>query len=165
MSDVKFEYDNDIEGEMAKEEINWLYMIAKKMDSIVELGSLKGRSTHALLSGCKGIVHAIDTFERPGAYKAFLENVGHFKSLRTYKMDSIKAAEKFKDKSIDMVFIDADHSYEAVKADIEAWLPKTKKLICGHDYNLKQWPEVVRAVNEKFNKIGRVYNIWFYYIK
>lgn len=41
------------------------------------------------------------------------------------------------DGSIDAVFIDADHSEEAVFADIQAWLPKVKKggIISGHDYD------------------------------
>lgn len=37
---------------------------------------------------------------------------------------------------VDMVFIDADHSYEHCKADIEAWLPNIKLggIIAFHDY-------------------------------
>ena len=33
-----------------------------------------------------------------------------------------------------MVYIDGRHFYEGVKEDILYWLPKTKKVICGHDY-------------------------------
>lgn len=56
---------------------------------------------------------------------------------------------------LDFVFIDADHSYEGVKRDIEIWLPKIKKggLLGGHDYNNPRIPEgieVKRAVDEKF---------------
>ena len=155
-------YYNNIPGEMTLEELNWLYQTAKKMNSVVEIGSLNGRSAYALLNGCKGKVYAVDTFERPGTYDAFSKNVGHFENLRVYKMKSLKAAKEFKNKSIDMVFIDANHSYEAVKADIKAWLPKTKRLICGHDYEPEQWPGVVKAVNEKFNKVKSIPNIWFY---
>jgi hypothetical protein len=36
----------------------------------------------------------------------------------------------------DLVYIDACHTYECVKADITHWLPLTKKIISGHDYYL-----------------------------
>lgn len=46
------------------------------------------------------------------------------------------AANSFADHSLDLVFIDADHSYEGCKADIETWLPKIKPggWLSGHDY-------------------------------
>jgi len=34
----------------------------------------------------------------------------------------------------DVVYIDACHTYECVKADIIHWLPLTKTIISGHDY-------------------------------
>jgi hypothetical protein len=65
-------------------------------------------------------------------------------------MKSAEAAAFFRNRSVDMVFIDGGHRYEDVWGDIEAWLPKTRKLLCGHDYNHKHWPGVVQAVEEKF---------------
>lgn len=169
LGDIRFAYKNDnIEGSMHRGELNWLFLTAQKMNNIVEVGSFKGRSTHALLSGCPGTVHAVDTFknstERKDSYEDFIKNVGHFKNLKVYKTDSLEAARKFEDKSIDMVFIDADHSYETVKADIEVWLPKVKKLICGHDYDSKNWAGVVKAINEKFVEVSVIDHIWFYYL-
>jgi hypothetical protein len=67
----------------------------------------------------------------------------------------------FSDKTIDMVFIDANHTYDAVKADIEAWLPKVRKIICGHDY-ADGWPGVKQAVNEKFPQgVKTIGSIWY----
>jgi hypothetical protein len=42
---------------------------------------------------------------------------------------------------VDMVWIDANHEFEAVSADIRAWMPHVKKggLLCGHDYNSYSW--------------------------
>ena len=73
-------------------------------------------------------------------------------------MDSLEAARHIADRSLDFVFIDADHSYEGCKADIEAWLPKVKLggLLGGHDYENTEFPkfEVARAVNEAVENRG-----------
>jgi predicted O-methyltransferase YrrM len=64
---------------------------------------------------------------------------------------SVEAAKLFKDDFFDFVYIDADHSYEAVKADLEAWWPKAKDkaLFSGHDYiNKRRQVDVVKAVDE-----------------
>ena len=51
-------------------------------------------------------------------------------------MPSIEAAARVPDGSLDLVFLDADHSYEGVKADLAAWAPKVKPggWIGGHDF-------------------------------
>lgn len=50
-------------------------------------------------------------------------------------MNSLDAANEIPDNSLDICFIDADHRYEHVKKDIQAFLPKVKKggILCGHD--------------------------------
>lgn len=71
---------------------------------------------------------------------------------RIIRKDSVIAAGDFEDQSLDFVFIDADHNYEAVKKDIEAWLPKVKDggIISGHDYENENFPAwgVKKAVDE-----------------
>jgi len=49
---------------------------------------------------------------------------------------SINAAERFEDKSLDFVYIDARHAYEYAVEDINTWLPKIKPggVLAGHDY-------------------------------
>jgi hypothetical protein len=68
------------------------------------------------------------------------------------RCNSALAARLFDDGGVDFVFIDADHSYEAVKADLAAWLPKVRTggLIAGHDHSDLYYPGVVRAVRETF---------------
>lgn len=155
---------------MTKKELNWLYKMAQDKNSIVEIGSWKGRSTHALLSACKGIVTAVDHFRgSPGEveqkgqhpYKDFIKNVGHFKNLKILKMSSEKAVKLVK--SVEMIFIDGAHDYDSVKKDIEMWALKATKLICGHDFN---WPGVRQAVTEKFGSTIRTKEtIWYKRLK
>ncbi len=56
---------------------------------------------------------------------------------------------------LDLVFIDADHSYDAVKTDLASWAPKVRKggIIAGHDYHADAFPGVVKAVDEYFEKV------------
>lgn len=62
-----------------------------------------------------------------------LDSVGD--RSRFYKENTASAAKHFKEDEIDFVFIDADHSYRGVKADIQAWMPKVREggYITGHD--------------------------------
>jgi predicted O-methyltransferase YrrM len=65
------------------------------------------------------------------------------------------------DSSVDLVFIDADHSYEAVRSDILGWYWKVKPggILCGHDYAHRfSWSGVVRAVDEWIAKTGLTLN-------
>jgi pyruvyltransferase len=154
-----------IEGWMYQGDLRWLYKMARGMASIVEIGSWKGRSTHALLSGCNGTVTAVDHFKGtpgsayqggPHVYEEFMRNVGRFKNLRVLKMDSLEAAKEVG--SAEMIFIDGSHSYEAIKNDLEAWAPKATKLICGHDI---QQPGVRQAVAENFGNVEIHGQIWY----
>jgi len=177
------EYDtakNTIEGWMNDTDLLWLFDAAKEMENVVEIGSWKGRSTHALLSGCKGTVYAVDHFlgssNEPEAHaeakardisQDFMKNVGSFKNLKVLKMGSADAVKQFEDNSVDMVFIDAGHTYEEVLNDIKLWLPKTKKIICGHD---RRHPPVKKALRKMFGEEwkgndGRRSNIWIKNIK
>ncbi len=71
---------------------------------------------------------------------------------RIIRSESVKAATVIADGSVDMVFIDANHSYESVKSDIEAWLPKVKPggIIGGHDFAHPRYAGVKQAVVEAF---------------
>lgn len=56
---------------------------------------------------------------------------------------SVDAAAMFKDEQLDFVFIDGNHSYDAVMSDLNAWYPKVHKggIVAGHDYyDETVWP-------------------------
>lgn len=131
-------------GWMTPEQLDWLGAQAAGMQSVVEVGSLRGRSAFALLTACDGPVYCIDPW--PEHYRSFMAQCGHFPNLVAIRGSSPEAAAQVPD--VDMVFLDGDHEYEGVVADIEAWLPKTRTLLCGHDYGHPEYPGVAEAVDE-----------------
>jgi hypothetical protein len=60
---------------------------------------------------------------------------------------TVRAAGWVEDDSLDFIFVDADHSTDAVRADILAWMPKVKESgwILGHDID---WPTVKVVADE-----------------
>jgi len=140
--------------------------------TICELGTLVGRSlcSVAYLVKRKSLsVIAVDTYEGTVGDEAmrqlkqtidfeteFRKNVTRFGLNPTiHRMLTDDAAKLVPDHSLDLCFIDADHSYESVKRDIETWEPKLKPggVIGGHDYYGTAWPGVTRAVHERYRDI------------
>ena len=76
-------------------------------------------------------------------------NLDDFVEVRHMKSEEAALLEQ--DESLDLVFIDADHTYEGCKKDIDLWWPKLKKggVMLGHDYG-PHFEGVVKAVNERF---------------
>ena len=77
---------------------------------------------------------------------------------------STSVASVFDLKSLHFVFIDADHTYDAVKADIQVWEPKVKRgfWIGGHDF--PDFIGVARAVSELINPVETAFDstIWLH---
>jgi hypothetical protein len=82
-------------------------------------------------------------------------------SLKEYSVtfiekDSVAAAKDCSTRLFDVIYIDADHTYEGVKADLDAWYPLVKKggIFGGDDYQNTTCPGVNKAVNEFVVKHG-----------
>jgi hypothetical protein len=76
------------------------------------------------------------------ANKVWRERVQEWAEKLSFKTDiivdfSVEAAKQFEDGYFDFVYIDANHNYDSVTADLEAWYPKVRKggMIAGHDYH------------------------------
>jgi hypothetical protein len=166
-----------VNGWTTEEELKFLAETARNTSNIVEIGSWKGRSTKVLLEASDGLVNSIDHFkgtsekgdgwsgflaDEQDVYGEFMKNVGHYENLRVHKMGSEEAVSLFEDGSLDMVFIDGDHTRKGVTRDIENYLPKIKPggVICGHDYS-PGFPDVIKVVNEKFGQVGLAGTIWY----
>ena len=81
--------------------------------------------------------------------------------IRVVRATSLEASEVVEG-SFDFTYIDACHTHFHVKQDIECWMPKTTKLIFGHDYS-RNYPGVKRAVNEAFGNdliLNEKHRLW-----
>ena len=152
--------------------------IAKPHSHFVEIGSWAGRSAALMAveiynSGkdikfdcvdpwLDGGVDLRDTEHRKllgdvpllEQFKANMRDVIHL--VNPIQGYSVEVAKRYDDKMLDFVLIDGDHTYEAVRDDIKAWLPKMKngRIIAGDDYG---WPGVKQAVDEAFGKHVKVF--------
>ena len=68
-----------------------------------------------------------------------LKNIENYKNkVQIIKNYSHLASNDFSDNSFDFIYIDANHSYDAVKNDLETWFPKLKNgcIFMGDDYHI-----------------------------
>lgn len=95
-------------------------------------------------------------------YRETKQRFAHDPRVVIIRLYSEQAAMNFEDESLDWVYIDANHSYEAVKKDLMLWWPKIKKngFLSGHDYIKRDSWGVVQAVNEFLNS----YDLYFEYL-
>lgn len=119
---------------------------ANNFSTMVEVGIDTGKSTFYLLDNIPNLtIFAIDT----DISKFYNNKIKEKYKDRLVPMQglSYEVADNIPDKSVDIVFIDADHSYDSVKKDIIKFTPKLKSkgLLTGHDID---YPGVNKAVNE-----------------
>lgn len=75
------------------------------------------------------------------------------RQARVIVMSSLDAVKKFKDNSLDFVYIDANHNFDFVVQDIIEWTKKVREggIVSGHDYYANQIYGVVEAVKAYTN--------------
>lgn len=135
----------------------------------VEIGVCRGVNIWFLLNNCKNIrkIYGIDPWTEYSAINKETQTVNYIRAKQTLKklmnearvsllkMKSEIAVRGFNDKSLDLSFIDGDHSPAAIAQDLRLWYPKVKDggLFSGHDYRPKD-VEVRKAVQEFAKEIG-----------
>lgn len=141
---------------------------------IVEIGSFAGESTLIFLQ-CAIHVDAIDPWTDEslqtlynGSYSydgwtcdfpmervedQFDERVLGWSSLQKIKAYDHEVYSDYEDGSLDGIYIDSVHTYDAVCGTIDRWRWKVKPggWIAGHDYST-DFPGVVAAVDEKLGE-------------
>lgn len=132
-----------------------------KTGPIVEFGTLFGLTTKLLAAEAGGYapVLTVDNFcwnpfgLPPAMHEAFTRKILRAElacgQVQLCVCDSASFRREYRGERPAMVFLDADHSYEAVRDEI-AWARGLKvPLICGHDYGNPRFG-VTRAVDEAF---------------
>lgn len=156
-------------GGLTEEEENALVALVNTAKSgpqdtpsvIVEFGTLFGLTSLLLVHHKRPTqkVITVDNFSwnpfglTPALHRDFTKRILRSAilsgSLELADMESVMFRDKYQGVVPYMVFLDADHSYQAVKDEIE-WAKKMGvKLICGHDYGNPHFG-VTQAVDEAF---------------
>lgn len=173
-------YFNDTEGMISYEEAKLLYDLAREIKTgcIVEVGSYRGRSTVALgrgsIEGHKVPVFAVDPHEnfndgiginfgppdRAAFFKTMLDS-DCYHVVRLINLSSEIVAPNWQ-QTIGLLWIDGDHSYEAVKRDFHCWLPHLapNAIIAFHDSTnpkLGPWKLITEVTeNNRFQVVAQV---------
>lgn len=151
----------DIPTHMAISERMLLYRLAlglPRESCFLEIGSYLGASATVLAAAAQtrdGHVFCVDTWRNDAmseggrdTYGEFLQNTESYRNWITpLRGESHEVAATFV-QTIDLLFIDGDHSYDGVMADLHCWLPKLRDggWLVMHDWG---WAEgVKRAIKE-----------------
>jgi len=157
-----------IEGWLAREEIALLMACAARVpaaQAIVEVGNYRGRSTVALALGARrgqgARVYSIDPHAecvgpRGGRFGhedqahlyANLTRAGVGGGVNVVSLGSLAVAAGWAGPPVGLLFVDGDHRYAAVRADLEAW---KGHLASGAAvlFDDCDFPDVARLVRER----------------
>jgi len=162
-----------IDGWMSEDELIFLGRAAATVDSVLQVGCYKGRSSYVIGKNVRGKLLDIDSFvgdfgntlgpeELAACYKKNVEDLLDTK-IELIIGDSHKILPVL-NRTFDMIFIDGSHTYVDAKKGIELAIPLLNPggLLCGHDYSHS--PEVKRAVDDVLLCNAKVHegtSIWY----
>lgn len=139
----------EIPTHMTSRELHWLYESARRLApgaNIIEIGSYLGASSVYLAAGLGdggGRLHCVDTWQNEGMLEGpgntmdrFLSNTaGLSQSITTTRMRSQDALVTMPG-PFQLAFVDGDHSYEGVRADLRLLEPRMTPdgILALHDW-------------------------------
>jgi SAM-dependent methyltransferase len=156
-------------GGSGSDERKKLFELSLNKNNVLEIGCMMGQTTVLLCESAKK-VHVVDVFDdyekisndrnfehykglfdKLGSnYCKFKENTKKYKNLVINKMSSKEYALMVENDFFDLVFVDADHSFEGCSEDIKNFHKKVKVggVIAFHDTNHDKWGEgITKAIN------------------
>lgn len=127
----------------------------------VEIGSYSGEGTIVLAKHFKDVL-AVDPWlngydindvassqcPMKFVFEAFEERTKGMTNVRYSRGKSLDALEFVKDGELDFIYIDGDHRYEAVVADLKGWQPKLRAggVMAGHDWSFKSVQQALQEI-------------------
>lgn len=152
-------------------------LLAKVLDllpedaTIVQLGAGSGTMSLAVFAVRPGgFMLTVDNNQQNLNWEAqaLANSTGDLSILKhaTICNDSQKAGKNYRAVNIDLLIVDASHTYEGVKGDLVAWMPNMKKdgLIFVHDYDgttaPRQYVGVKKACDEVLGKRTKFKQGW-----
>lgn len=146
-----------------------LFLAQRGYRRVAEIGVLRGEFSAQILSQWDGELTVVDAWRSLPGYRD-ISNVSdeeHERNMAAAEAAiagrativrglSVEVAGRFPDGHFDLVYLDANHAYEAVLADLKAWDRKAAKAVAGHDYLDGERSEgsfgVRRAVTEFYGR-------------
>ncbi len=133
---------------------NWIK--CNNYTKIAEIGTSTGYTSDYLLHHCNLKYYLLVDPDPHGKFPyeylcKIYPWVAYFVRLKS--KDAVRLVD---DESLDLVYIDADHSYESTLEDIKMWKPKVRKggILCGHDYDKERQPWIIDAVHKVFKEVN-----------
>jgi predicted O-methyltransferase YrrM len=130
----------------------------------VEIGSYSGEGTVVLAKYFKDVLavdpwlNGYDINDRASqqcpmkfVFEAFQERTTPLGNVSYSRGKSLDALEFVKDGELDFIYIDGDHRYEGVLADLKGWRKKLKEggIMAGHDWS---WQSIKKALLEEIGQ-------------
>jgi predicted O-methyltransferase YrrM len=132
------------DSQVTDRELQMLTKYCRNARVVCEIGCYEGKTSVAMALSTAGTVYSVDPFFRGRLGISYGEGIARLHSKRSGATNlslirgfSSEVACDFKH-AIDFLFIDADHSYDAIKADWENWAVKVVNggVIALHDSRL-----------------------------
>ena len=136
----------------------------RRVLQVVDIGAGSGTTALSVFAEASDrvLVRTIDHDAQALAYsKLAVSNIGRLRDWRGFVGDSARSIFERGGQDIDLLLVDAEHTYKAVLADLAAWLPllRDSGFVWIHDYGdslqalgVRTSPGVKRAVNELVRK-------------
>lgn len=179
--DLVWERTQDIVSGVTKAEAQILYDLSSRVRqapsaTVAEIGSYTGKSTAVLATA--GPVWSIDHHRgnsehqpgqdrcRPGTlvdgrvdtfpvFKRNLQELGLWEQVNVLVMDHLSALAVMPAGAfpIGLLFVDAEHTYEANLSIINTWCPRVQGIVAFHDY-CDEFPDMVVSIDSSRHLLG-----------